>query len=74
VLARTAAQPRAPQLELAECSSEDDGLVILDATVSTAARAGRTRREECPDLLADYLVLQLQQERLGLGESQTQVL
>jgi hypothetical protein len=70
VLARTTRQPRAHQLELAEQGSEDDGLVILDATASTAARAGRARRQECRDLAAKDLALHFQQERLGLGQRQ----
>jgi hypothetical protein len=74
MLARTAAQPRAGQLQLAEPRPEDDGLVILAATASTAARAGHTRGQERRNLAAQYPVLQLQEQRPGLGQRQTQVL
>jgi hypothetical protein len=70
MLARTAAEPRAPQLELAEQRADDDGLMILGATPSTAGRAVRARGQERADLVAEDLALNCQQERLGFGQRQ----
>ena len=67
-------QPRAGQLQLAEQGAEDDGLVIFEATASAAGWAGRARGQERGDLAAEDLALELQQERLGLGQRQAQVL
>ena len=67
-------QPRAGQLQLAEQDAEDDGLVIFEATASAAGWAGRARGQERGDLAAEDLALELQQERLGLGQRQAQVL
>jgi hypothetical protein len=74
MLARTAAEPWAPQHELAEQRAENDGLVILDATSSTAGRAGRARGQERADLVAEDLALNCQQERLGFGQRQAHLL
>jgi hypothetical protein len=48
-------------------TAEDDGLVILGTTASTAARAGRTGSQEGRDLARKHLALQFQQQRLGLS-------
>jgi hypothetical protein len=74
VLARTPAEPRAGQLELTEQGSERDGLPILDAIASTAARAGHARGQERRDLATEDLALHCQQKRLGFGQRQAQVL
>jgi hypothetical protein len=74
MLARTAAEPWAPQHELAEQRAENDGLVILDATSSTAGRAGRARGQERGDLAAEDLALHLHEERFSLGQGQAQLL
>jgi hypothetical protein len=74
VVTRAAPEPWAGQLELAKQGSEQDALVILDATGSPTARARRTRSQECGNLPRDDPALNFQEERLGLGQCQAHLL
>jgi len=52
---------------------EHNCLAILDAACSATARARRSGGQERGYLPGNYLTLQLQQERLGLTKTQTEV-